>query len=330
MLGLIAPSFLFIALHLNVVVYTKLMENFEPKTEVRETKFNEATEIGISRAFDKVTTRFENSPDEKNNLPYHNRLHSEDVVRRTALILSKIREKLPSIVAERDIGIGKLIAANHDTVQNWQENIVEEGQFTKITRKRFVGTNEKASYEEAQLFMEEINREAGEEIFTDSDKRAVQEGIDGTVPNWDQKEKTVTQLNVTDKVGLTAVAVALSDLGTAGMDGQEGFLSETDRLFREENLDVLDAVKDLSMITDEQKEYFRGRMLSWVQAQIAFIIGRKNLLDSEMKWIPEEARESVKALFDKFDESIEAGKKSFETRSTMSFEEIAKAYGYKI
>jgi len=294
--------------------------------------FDTHVERGIAQALDSIRERFEES-DRREQLPFHNAAHTEGVVNRTEQILRAVREATPDELSERDIALGKLIASFHDTVQNWEENPITEsdGRHTKIMRKRFVEDNERASADELVAYMKKVNRDNPTgDVFTTEDMALAKQGIDATVPEFSLERLTVLQPKFDTESPTIAIAVAMADLGVAGMEGPGPFAAEGDTLFREENLDILDAMQDPTTLTDEQKEYFRSRMLGWSAFQPTFVKGRKGLLEEDLAGIPEQAQGTVHALFDKFDETIRVATEIAEQRKEMSFEELARDMGYEI
>lgn len=302
-----------------------------------ERGFDYYIERGKNEALLAVKERFEDDPDERNRLPFHNRRHTLDVIRRTRALLEAMRGG--GAITERDVKIGMLAGSFHDTVQRWeesrvkwQENGKEVENHEKVMRRRFAGENEEASAAEAIAFMDRAIEESGDPgLFSEDDKRVVAEAIGVTVPGFNPEKGTVVQPNLKEKSSPIALAVALADLGTAGMDGPEKFAREGDALFREENLDILEVPqKPLNEIPEDQKEYYRKRMLGWSKFQAVFATGRRALLEEELRGIPEGVRDNVKKLFSRFDETIESAKKIGERRDNMTFEELLRDMGYAI
>lgn len=289
--------------------------------------FNSNIEKAISEAMDLLKERYEDQLEEKDNLPFHNVEHTQGVMRRVEAILKAIQEADPALVSDHDIEIGRLASAYHDTVQQWEENRVKDGDFEKVLRKRFIGKNETASSDEAVAFMLKANE--NEVIFSDDDKVTVQRAIDTTVPGWDVKNGTVMQPNLKESNSPVERALALSDIGVAGIDGPEKFLPEGKALFREENLDILEAIRSGEDIPKAKQEFFKKRMVGWLKSQAGFAKGRQARLEEEIKSIPsEEARKSVAKLFSKFEDSIKASKEVADEAEGMTFEELVKYMGY--
>ncbi|MDA2935860.1 hypothetical protein MYX06_01425 [Patescibacteria group bacterium AH-259-L05] len=295
----------------------------------KESRFGLYIYKGIEEALEKIKQRFEQAKNPDDNLDFHNRDHTNKIVQRVEYILSTIQHADSSLLTSHDVKIGCLAGAFHDVIQNYDKD-KQDGKFEKIIRKRHTSDNEKDSAKEAIKFMKQANQEEGKEVFTEQDMKTVQEAIEATIPGDILKNNTVIQPNLTKDSSLITRAVALADLGAAGLDGAEAFLADGDNFFREENMDIADAVKNIKNLTNEQKEYYKKRMITWAEFQPKFAQGRKDSLDKELKGIPGTAKDAVRALFNKFDESIQAAQERAEKRKTMSLEELAEDMGYKI
>lgn len=111
--------------------------------------------------------------------------------------------------------------------------------------------------------------------------------------------------------------------------GLKSLLKEGSSLFREENLDILEAIRSGDIIPDNKKEYFKKRMVGWLKSQAGFAKGRQARLEVEVESIPsEEARKAVAKLFSKFEDSIKASKEVADEAEKMSFEELVSYMGY--
>lgn len=293
-------------------------------TEAVESR-DEIVNQGVNEALEGIRQKYEVSENLRENLPYHNTEHTQGVINRVNTILKTIQENAPESVSDKDIELAVLAAAFHDTVQNWEEKV--DGSIVK--RQRFAGQNEDDSAGLAVGFMTEQNLKAGQDIFSPQDKEIVGEAIRATVPGWNPEAGTVIQPNLTAESSLVARAIALADVNTAGIEGPQALLYDTANLFREDNLDILDAIASGQSLSDEQKQSYRDRMMAWIRTQSGFIQGRKQLLDSELVGIPEEALEAVKALFNKFDETVERIKEVTNECEKMEFEELAFELGYE-
>ncbi|HSD12976.1 MAG TPA: hypothetical protein VLC10_05440 [Patescibacteria group bacterium] len=320
--------------------------------EIAREDLLEGVNEGIQTAIELVRARFEDTDSEKDKLPFHQGNHTSDVATRTRKILEAIQRGAPDKVDDRTVQIGQLVGAFHDTVQRWVPNEVKgpEGD-VRIMRKRLqtpanpekndnpvdeatgkpYAGNETASAAEAVAFIDGFNAKRREdglpEVFTEEDKRVAERAIDHTVPLFVFEKGTVVQPRLKEESDIISRAVALADLGEAGMN-PEGFESAGDLLFREENLDILDASKDPKALSDAQKEFYRKRMLGWSKFQPKFAAGRKAELEKELAGLPEAAAAEVRKLFTRFDESIAAVNAVAARRETMTFEELLKDMGY--
>jgi hypothetical protein len=289
---------------------------------------------------------FLTSPQSKETLAFHNIDHVKSVVDRFEKILTLLKREGIDIGSERTQQIGKLGAAFHDTVQDFTEkteiepNTVNGNQnpfagHKKIIRKRETVANENASSEQAIAYMREVNQ-TKPNTFTAEDEEIVRKQIDVTVPGFDPRAGTVIQpnLDANSQSSVIERVLALADLGTAGIENPDVFVAEGARVFKEENLDILNAIyalRDGIAIPEKDKEYYKHRMLSWSAFQPVFAMGRKNLLDKEIKCFPQMVQQKLKEeIFNKFDSSIEATKETASRRKKMTFEEIAEDMGYEI
>lgn len=297
-----------------------------------EREYNMAIDGQIAETFEGLQRDFEQAPNKLDRLPFHNRAHSEAVMKRARKILEAIQGSDPGAISNRNIKLAELIAANHDTVQDWQEAVVN-GQ-TK--RQRFIERNEIASFEKLIGKLRQANAKSGQEIFTAEDFQLAKEAILATVPGFDMKVGTVVQPKLSAESSVVARAVALADLGTAGMEGPGIFLSEGDALFREENLDILDAVDHPGEISDQLKKVYVERMLAWTKFQPKFAAGRKLKLEEELQGLPPDAQTAVRGLFSHFDDSIAAATDLAQNREQriksgdLNFETLAEEMGFEV
>ncbi len=274
--------------------------------------------MGRQRAFDRIQIQFENNQDPLNNLTYHNSLHTETVIKNTELILRMIRSVNPELVSEKDITLGKLAAAFHDVVQEWESGTDTSGA---IKRMRKNGDNEEKSADESIVFIDNTVNTLFGPIFSEKDKNVVKEAIIVTIPRFN--EGCVSQPNLTSKTSIVARAVALADLGTAGLESGERFFRDAVALFREDNINFLNS-------SNETKEQKKARMIEWLEFQQKFIEGRRTMLDQDLDGLDGNAINVVKGLFCHFDDSARMVRqnliKAKETDTT--FEELSKIFGY--
>lgn len=266
------------------------------------------------KLIDHIQRSFEQAADAREKLPFHNVEHTKSVMDRTVKIMTAMKEGGVAI-SPKDVAIAKLAASAHDVIQLWEVNVVGDKQM----RKRMVGKNESLSIEQLQDVMKKQNKDKNFIIFSQADLDTVREAIEATVPGFDPELNTVVQPNLNHDSRPVTRAVAMADLGEAGMN-TEAYIRGGDALFREENLDMLNL--DPSKVDPAQKEAFRLRMLGWSKFQAPFARGRKAVFERDIAPLPALAQEKLRALFSKFDETIAQVEAIGKRREAMSFEEL--------
>ncbi|HEX8946617.1 MAG TPA: hypothetical protein VF829_00145 [Candidatus Paceibacterota bacterium] len=269
-------------------------------------------------------------------LAYHGVSHTERAVERMERLISVLR-RLGYEVSARDEYLGKVSGFYHDSVMDFDEKTIVEPNvgMSKVMMVLHRDKNEQLSAEKALQGMRAMQRKYPG-IFTDKDEALVHDAIvAGTFPGFAQG--TVYQ-PVLDRGGESPLAtrlLALADIGAAGMDGPDVFRREGDAFFREENLDIADAIETLrngGTLDAARKAYFISRMRAWSNIQVSFAEGRKAFLEKELAPFPPEVREGLKReVFNQFEASIAAARAQAERRAHMdSFEELAQDMGYDL
>jgi hypothetical protein len=272
---------------------------------------------GIHHALTLIRTRYDCNEDPANDMSFHCAAHTVGVIRRTGTLLRAMQ------ASAHDFHLGLLAAAFHDTVQNWASSARPDG---RVLRGRFAGRNELDSAAEAVAWM----RRAG--VFCEENFDLVTRAILGTIPDWDVVHQTVSQPNLTHAAPVVVRAVALADLGIAGMDGRP-FLETGDRLFREENLDIDAALRRCPTrfgLGSTILEGYKARMLAWTRSQPAFARGSRALLEHDLGNLRGAAREAVRGLFCKFEAAITTAEEAVRVRESLSPWEVARAMGYPV
>lgn len=302
----------------------------------KQSMFFEAIEAGIEDALAIIKRGFEKSPNSQENRPYHRKKHTwhtkkpRGVVQRTEAILAAIQEVDPHLVSKRHIALGRYSAAHHDTVQEYQVYVVEDSPLPCVVRELQTGKNEMASAAHAVASLEYINKKTGQRIFSRGEMEMVEEAILVTIPEISKEWGTVIQPNLRESNGVIARAVALADLGMAGMEGAQAFLEDGNTLFREFNLDMIGIGKRFQRFPIATQEFYRDRMLAWSRFQIPFAKGRKKYLEHELDGLPPLAQEAVRSLFTTFDESIEVAEGQYALRQGLPFRELLRDVGYSV
>ncbi|MDE1970160.1 MAG: HD domain-containing protein [Patescibacteria group bacterium] len=305
-----------------------------------ETMRRAAQEL-IDRAHEDINALYRQDTDKPlERREYHNIGHTKGVEKNAERILRTIQEADSSLgVTPRDVILARLIAAYHDIDQsqdkpNEVKENVEGEELTKSLRKRFIATIEKNSAGILLGRMQQMNEEQGE-LFTEHDKDIVKEAILATVPGFDRSLGTVTQPNLHEDASFITKAVALADLG-AMMGGGEEFLEDGNRVFREDNIDIAEALEHPEMIDERKKRYFATRIQNWYRTQVSFVEGRQQIFEIQLLSFPESVRDKVKELF-KFDEAIAAARQRIadienatQAGRPYSFEQMMESMGYAL
>lgn len=236
---------------------------------------------------------------------YHVRAHTNGVRDRAAAIGARMG------LSERELLLADIAASFHDTVQDWM-TVSKDG---KILRQRYAGQNEVASAKEAVDYMGMLGTP-----FSPKEKGLVAAAILATIPDWSVEHGTVVQPFLTPESHKVVRAVALADLGEAGMD-PVAFAKGGATIFAEDNIDVVHGLSEArtpSSLTEETRDAYRSRFLGWLGTQPGFARGRKALLESELEGLGDSAP-SVAELFGSFDQSIAAAEAALEEAKAMDF-----------
>jgi hypothetical protein len=280
---------------------------------------NSTLDAGMAYALALIRSRYEGNSDPDNDMPFHSAEHTAGVIRRTGALLRGMG------ATEKECRVGLLAAAFHDTVQRWVPGPLADG---RILRRRCTGQNEADSAAEAVGWM----LHGGSGVFHEQDAPLVKQAILATVPGWDAENETVSQPNLTPNAPLVVRAVALADLGIAGMEAAV-FVETGDQLFREENLDIGRALRlavAQAGLPAATLEGYKARMLTWSRSQVGFVRGRRARLEIELGNLSSRARAAVRALFSEFDAALAAATEVVKVRETLPPWDVARAMGYPI
>ncbi len=299
----------------------------EAQGESPEQQLEVVAETGIDRAMAHLVASFEGEG--RDRLYYHDTVHTGGGMSCTEEILIAMREGGEDVTDE-DIEVGKLGYAYHDIVQDWdtEERKLDDGSVA-IMRKRHAGENERQSAKMLRAYIDEANERFAEPVIDTIRADAAELGILATIASFDGK--TTYQEAITEaKKPLHPItrAMALADLGEAGMGGFLEHLHSADALFREENMDVTETLFLGEELSEDQQISYRQRMLDWTHRQKAFAEGRRDLLDAELAGLTPDAQEHVRALFSRFEETIDGMDERATEREEMSFAELIRDMGY--
>lgn len=215
-------------------------------------------------------------------------------------LAKKVRKRalMPGDIKMRDELRAKKVSATE--LGGAPLNETEAGNLNALEELGTLGTNELDSAKELLAYMDNQKDPDGKPLFSEQDRNDVLFALAATVPDWDVKMGTVKQINLNESSRELARAVALADLGEAGMD-PDAYLAAGDALFLEDNPDVADAVENPDKYDDEQKARFAQRITGFSQSQAGFALGRKNRLSQELEGLASDQQERVRAAFNRFD-----------------------------
>lgn len=282
----------------------------------------------VNEAIEIIRKNFEGHDNPVENLDYHNSRHTITVVIRTIEIL-RAMQRGGTVIESKHFLEAIIAAAFHDTVQDYKVIEIEENGFKKKMRVRATGENERKSSELAAEFMKRVNSQTGTVIFDEDSIRRVKEAIVATVPGFDHEKKIVYQPNLKNNSHPVTRALALADLGTAGMGNYEEFKQDGDALFREENIDITKKLQNQG-ISDKEKERYRQRMITWSESQVSFAEGRMTRFEIEIEGLPDNVKQELRQLFPNFGNTIAGARTTASTRQNMTFEDLARDMGYQI
>jgi hypothetical protein len=167
-------------------------------------------------------------------------------------------------------------------------------------------------------------KEQKDMAFADEEYGLVDSGIVVSVPSF--KTGRVFQPALNSESHPVVRAVALADIGTAGMEPKV-FGTEGELLFIEQEIEIIEAIrkaKNPDDIKPEKQELYLKRYRSWMNIQVGFAEGRKTLLEGELGNLDDKSKKRVRKLFSGFPESIRIATKNAKAADGYSFEQMAR------
>jgi len=293
----------------------------------------------------RLVERFENVSG-KEKLPYHDSLHTQRVTQRVQTFLAALKKVAPDAITPQVERQAYVAARGHDLVQNWHEKVVTDEfeyngkkySFNKIIRDRTAPSeeerNEHLSALEVAEILDTMSWATKQGIFTQTDTKVVKNAIEnGTYADFDGNHVTVYQPQAfTPDAPIVTRVLALADTGAAGMGPGGEYEAEGLAFFREENLDIFEALQQHfsgeKPLNEVQKAYFTKRMRGWLGFQVLFAKGRKALTHNEIETFAEAMRPVLHEAFSKFDENIARAESNVKKYENASFEELRDFFGY--
>ncbi|MDB5244862.1 MAG: hypothetical protein JWN18_732 [Parcubacteria group bacterium] len=272
-------------------------------------------ELAINSAKSAIKSQYENVqiPD---RLFYHVWAHTDGVIGRATRIATALKLSTPFVT------IVQTAAAKHDEVQLYARDRKVDG---RVMRQRAIGANERQSGAAALKFIRQ-HRAAEGAILMDENHLILIEAILTTVPKWNSEYKTVVQPALNRGSHPVTRAVALADLGAAGMDPVQ-FDAEGPALFIEDNIDVALMLSDARRLVDipeATQSTIQCRLVQWMATRPQFVQGRRLLLQRELEGLSAPERTSIKLLFSGFEESLHIAEEAPKKFASMSFIDVAR------
>lgn len=272
---------------------------------------------------------------------FHNGSHSDAVTKRVQILCSRVNANVSErfYLSAQEQNESIISGANHDLVQNNKIETRADG-----TQKRLyaTGENEKCSIEETLNQMQKI--------ISDQSTNFITQSIEATIPKaFLINISTISQqLN---RHSWKTNLVAMADLGAAGMEPKH-FLFEGDAFLLEskpyihkifktyyDGYNISKKMKQLVIQDIQSNDEFQIKMAEG-EKQIflygytgpAFDIQTNALLQvnisSNLRYFPDEVQQVLKEIFLGFDEAIVYCKQRQQLRKNMTFEELAKHFGF--
>lgn len=284
-------------------------------------------EIGKTEALSSIFSRYEQNDELYSYLPFHNRMHTEDVTGLVSKLVRSITCVVPGSISPKEEALIKFAALYHDLVQEWEVEKCQVGNVEVVKRIRLRGSNEKKSALALQDLLTKLHNESGNKLFTKSDFDSVMESILITVPGFSVELNTVIQPNFTNNSSLPARLLGLADLGRPG-SLPERFIDEGYRLFREDNLDMITIADWYKSIPSADREVYRERMITWGEFQVNFVAMRMRFLNDEIAGLPPLVQRAIREVLCRYEDALALAKGELGRAAKAGFEELLEQFGY--
>jgi len=245
-------------------------------------------------------------------LYYHTIDHAIAVKRRANTIFQAIKSTSSTIPTElnRLESLIKLCALAHDMVQ--QFSLSENSENTNIPRQRTPGVSETATVNKLFEYIENLNQTllaSGADpsvIFNDRDLAMIEDAILATVCDLDpQAGKAIYSFSAHSiyqpylydsqpRVSIIGKIIALSDLGTLGIDGVDSFITEGILVFLEDNLDLKNLILNCDYPNPPNQEPIRIRLLNMTRFIVSLARERKARFELEIAGFNPQARKILR------------------------------------
>src|SRR3989344_1936187 len=278
----------------------------------------------------------------------------------TFLRAGKLAEAM--VLSGPEVSLVRLAAAFSSIAQVWEEDRMPDGEIFCIID--FVKSKQ-ASVDELEQWLRGKNPKG----LGGSQKALLREAIMATVVDVDSGG-ALFQPNLQDDSHPVVLAVALADLGSAGMDGA-GFVFDAKPKFRDANIDILNAIKKANLqkeipaelrnsnggngfksdcsqgkheasisairkwnkqkeIPPQKQKEYKERIFSYLEDLIEYVDSRRMRLEVELGDLGDKQKAQVRPLFCGFEDAKQSVVEFFEFCQDKDFWHIAKAMRYRV
>ncbi len=274
----------------------------------------------IQVMLDALAAKFDRATHLDDVMPYHGSRHTEEVVNFAVFLLRIIKKTDPLFVSEWIIRMGILAGLYHDFDQSYKFG--KQGE-----RIRLTGTNEQKSANAAAEWMDSVNKQRPEPIFSDEDIAMVEYAILATQPSFRGGEFRHRLLDE-ENVPLIARILTLADVDLGAHKPNPWLTKRTNEAFREKNLDVLHAIAEATApLPNETLAPYKRRVIAYYNVVLDRVRARQEQSPIDISYLPEGSQKTIADLFD-FDRTYADLEAARDTLDSHTPREVLRMIGY--
>jgi uncharacterized membrane protein YphA (DoxX/SURF4 family) len=226
-------------------------------------------------------------------LQFHNTDHTLEVMSRAQRVMEAMAAGGMEI-SEHDFALLYIAASFHDVDQSTRAWVGGQLNRNPGQLPPSEAPNELSSAERALQWMEQVNADAGTEVFSAQDMQTVQQAIMATVPGYDPVRGVVVQPNLANfQDNPVAMALALGDVNKVLMD-DPGEMRRDAIGFVTEEFEAFATASGPEDLTPQDWAALVGRLEG---GQLWWLDARARQIPYDLALLPEGARQEVAALF---------------------------------
>ncbi len=263
---------------------------------------------------DQLEAKFDRAPDPADVTPYHDRLHTEEVMAFAIRILRIVQQTEPIFVSEWIIRLAKIAAVYHEWHQYYA--LGPRGE-----RKRYDAINKGKSADAASAWMKKSS------WFTEADITMVEKAIEKTHSPFIH-DYLHPFFFFTEKTPLIALVLRLAEFDMGAAMPHPWMIERIHKAFREKNIDMLEALTlAREPLSKSVLKDYADRVIVYYGVVLDRIRKRQKDLNHSVLYFPEHSKEPVKALFD-FDQTYTDVQAQREFLREQTPEEVLRIVGY--